>query len=68
MAVVIVNSYTTQAIVYLVNDLVEGKQKLEHEYCNYIKECRTSYLADDSTYAMIETYRGIVEIMLSETK
>ena len=68
MAVVIVNSYTTQAIVYLVNDLVEGKQKLEHEYCNYIKNCKTSYLADDSTYAMIETFMGTVEIMLSETK
>ena len=39
MAVVIVSSYTTQAIVYLVNDLVEGKQKLEHLY--FLKDLST---------------------------
>ena len=66
MAVVIVNSYTTQAIVYLVNNLLEGKQKLEREYCNYIKRCRTSYITEDSTYAIIETSLGTIEIMLSE--
>jgi len=66
MTVVVVNSYTTQAKVYFVNSLTEGKQKIEEAYCNYIKNCRTSYITDDSTYAMIETQAGTIEIMLGE--
>lgn len=64
-AVVIVSSCTTQVQVYIVDQFSKGKDLLEKEYSFYIKTCYDSYITEDSTYAIIESFYGTIELMIT---